>query len=381
MTTATTLPKYQQIFDTLRAAILDGEYGPGEKLPTEAVLVKQFKTSRITVGKAVRELQREGLVHRQAGSGTFVSEAATDARHLSFGLLIPDFGQTEIFNPICHGMASAPHSDGHSLIWCHSENTDEPGQKHQEALRVCRQLIERKVDGVFFAPFEQVDTDGAVNREITSLLDKARIPVVLLDRDISSYPSRSRYDLVGIDNRRVGFAVTDHLLSLGRKRIVFLTYREGVYSIGERINGYREAVSARGLPADSIRVEHLPAENEEATRVIKSLLESFRPDAFVCVNDRTAGGLMHHLLSSGVRIPEDVAVVGIDDVAYANLLPVRLTTMHQPCGEIGRTAVAAMLERIRNPGMTARTLLLDCHLVIRKSCGAESRSPHLRAAF
>jgi DNA-binding LacI/PurR family transcriptional regulator len=81
---------------------------------------------------------------------------------------------------------------------------------------------------------------------------------------------------------------------------------------------------------------------------------------------------MQGLLTLGGRIPEDFKIVGIDDVEYAKLLPVPLTTIHQPCREIGHAAMAAMFERIRHPNMLARDILLDCELVVRASCGSAS---------
>src|SRR5689334_10172615 len=88
-------PKYQRVFEELRREILMGKYKPGEKLPSEAELVERFGASRITVGRAVRDLQNLELVDRRAGSGTYVR--ASRAEGLSFGLLIPDLGRTEIF--------------------------------------------------------------------------------------------------------------------------------------------------------------------------------------------------------------------------------------------------------------------------------------------
>jgi DNA-binding LacI/PurR family transcriptional regulator len=92
-------------------------------------------------------------------------------------------------------------------------------------------------------------------------------------------------------------------------------------------------------------------------------------DAFVCSNDHVAGRLMLALLAKGRRIPQDARIVGIDDVSYAALLPVPLTTVRQPCGEIGKQALQVMLERLARPKMPAREVLLDCELVVRQSCG------------
>jgi len=101
-------------------------------------------------------------------------------------------------------------------------------------------------------------------------------------------------------------------------------------------------------------------------------METLKPEAIVGANDRSARHLMHGLIRLGYRVPEDVRIVGIDDVAYANLLPVPLTTVHQPCRQIGVAAVAAMLERVTNPDMPVRDILMDCRLVIRDSCGAKT---------
>ena len=97
-------------------------------------------------------------------------------------------------------------------------------------------------------------------------------------------------------------------------------------------------------------------------------------EAFVCANDRVAGRWMQMLLEHGVRIPHDERIVGIDDVNYASLLPVPLTTVHQPCREIGEAALRVMLERLERPKMAARDVLLDCSLVVRKSCGAKMQT-------
>src|ERR1700741_4125406 len=92
-------PKYQQILERIKEDILTGRYKEGEKLPSEAALVRKFATSRITVGRALRELRQVGLIERRAGSGTYVG-AQSDDGGLLFGLLIPNFSDTEIFAPI-----------------------------------------------------------------------------------------------------------------------------------------------------------------------------------------------------------------------------------------------------------------------------------------
>jgi GntR family transcriptional regulator of arabinose operon len=359
-------PKYRQILDRLARDIASGKYAPGQKLPSEAGLVRLFGASRITVGRAVRELKEQGLVQRIAGSGTYVRNRAADGSPL-FGLLIPDLGETEIFEPICQGMANAPKESEYALLW---GRTDMAGAtKEEQAWSLCQQFIERRVAGVFFAPLEITPKNGGTNGAIVKALDKAQIPVVLLDRCILPFPQRSRYDLVGINNRRAGYLATEHLVRQGCRRILFIADLSVTSTVEARIVGFREALLANGLAVEPRLIQCLAAIKNGA---LQKLFDEFRPEGFVCVNDRTAGRLMQGLLSFGGRIPQDFKVVGIDDVEYAKLLPVPLTTIHQPCREIGYAAMAAMFERIKHPNMLARDILLDCELVIRASCGSPS---------
>jgi GntR family transcriptional regulator, arabinose operon transcriptional repressor len=353
-------PKHQQIFDALSRDILNGRYAPGQKFPSEAALVTRFRVSRITVGRAVSDLQERGLVERFAGSGTYVKRPAeAPGKGLLFGLIIPDLGTTEIFEPICQGIANAPNAAGHALLWPQSTGAD--ASREHQALQLCEQCIAREVSGVFFAPLEMTPRATEINRRVVAALRKAGIPTVYLDRRPDDMAARDRCDLVSIDNQRAGFLATDHLLKCGVRRIGFLAYRGQASSVAGRVAGYRQALRHAG---DVIYVSADGELPEKAARF----------DAFVCSNDHIAGHAMLTLLAKGRRVPEDVRIVGIDDVMYASLLPVQLTTIHQPCGEIGNMALQVMLERIAHPKMAARDVLIDCELVVRQSCGCNVKN-------
>lgn len=361
-------PKYRKLFEKLKTDILAGRYKPGRKLPSEAALVTQTGNSRITVGRAIRELQNAGLVDRVAGSGTYVRDVSKDDRRPRlFGLLIPDLGETEIFEPICRGIANAPEAGEHALLWGHAE---EGAGKAQQAWALCQQYIARSVSGVFFAPLEfEIDADK-VNHRILRALSKARVPVILLDRRTSVAPERHRPDLVAINNRQAGYIATEHLIKLGCNRIAFLGYHGAAPTIADRMAGYREALAAHGLRPATDAVMDVRSGGELSL----SWSGRSRPDsldAFVCLNDRLAGQLMHIFRARKVRIPEDIRLVGIDDVSYASLLPVPLTTVRQPAREIGEAALRAMLDRVHRPDLPPRDILLDGELVVRRSCGAE----------
>jgi GntR family transcriptional regulator, arabinose operon transcriptional repressor len=357
---------YQQVFEAIKERILSGRYEPGQKLPSEANLLDEFATSRITVIRALRELQHHGLVQRRAGSGTYVTEGAAAQDSLLFGLLIPNLGETEIFGPICQGMAESSQRRKHALLW--GDTTPSPEGKETQTLDLCRQYVAKKVAGVFFAPLERTPQNDRINRAAVAVLVEAGIPVVLLDRSFLPYPKGSPYDLVAIDHRRAGFMATEHLLGLGCKRIAFVAYAHSASTVDARIAGYREALFISGVALEPGLVWKLKS-NDAGD--LGAIVEEHKPQAIVCANDRTAGQVMHTLIELGYRIPNDIRIVGIDDVQYASLLPVPLTTVRQPCREIGAAAVTAMLERIAAPETPRRDILLDCRLVVRESCGAQ----------
>ncbi|WP_348266446.1 GntR family transcriptional regulator [Edaphobacter paludis] len=356
-------PKYLQIIEGLRQNIEAGRYRNGARLPSEAELMRRFGVSRMTVVKAMQHLQQEGLLVRRAGSGTYASEGGSNQKPV-FGLIIPDLGRTEIFEPICQGMSASPNASGHSLSWGHSAAGE---SKEDEAEHLCEHYIEQRVTGVFFAPVEFGPRRDQVNRRVLKALRSARIPVVLLDRCVLDYPARSEYDIVGLDNRRAGYVMTDHLIRQGAKRVGFFAVEGSAETVDDRIVGYREALHASGMPVDPEMV--LRAEPTDAAMLSSRIAEK-KIDALLCANDLTAAHVMRTLLGLGMRIPNDIRIAGIDDVRYAELLPVPLTTLHQPCRDIGATAIATMLDRISNPHLPARSVLLNGSLVVRQSCGA-----------
>lgn len=354
-------PKYKQIYAQLRRALLTGEYAPGDKLPSENELVEEFGASRPTVSRALGQLEVDGLVERRAGSGTFV-RIQNRQEGFVFGLLIPGLGTTEIFEPICRGISIARVGGHHDLLW---GTTSSPGAAEEEqAEQLCEYYLKRRVSGVFFAPMELTDKKDEINQRITGALDDAQIPIVLLDRDICDYPKRSRYDLVGIDNRRAGFVVTEHLLDCGSKRIVFWGRPNSAPTVNARAQGYREALSAQfGTRQEDFVVIDDPSD----LGAVRELVAQRDPDAVVCANDYTAAQLMTSLSRLGLRVPEDIRVTGMDDIRYASMLQTPLTTIHQPCLELGAAALSAMLDRISHPTMPVRDFLVDFHLVVRQS--------------
>ena len=358
------IAKHRRVFEHLLKSIQSGQLKPGDRLPSEAELGRMFEASRITVAKAVLDLQRMGLVTRRPGAGTHVQKVQQAAGR-TFGLLIPELGLTEIFEPICHGMMRSPFARPDALLWGNSSSSVRETAK--EAEQLVHSFIVQKVAGVFFAPLELTREKEAVNRRIARALERAQIPVVLLDRCYMPYPERSAHDLVGVDNRRAGFVATSHLLAQKVRRLVFLGEPDTANTVDARITGFYEALRSYGISAERDAVWRGSPQDEG---FVKRMLDVARPEGIVCANDLTAARLMQLLLALGVRIPEEIRIVGMDDVKYASLLPVPLTTIHQDCAGIGAVAMATMLERLEHPELPVRDVLVPTRLVVRRSCGA-----------
>ncbi len=337
------------------------------RFPSEAQLVERFGVSRPTVARALRDLQDRGLVERRVGSGSFVRGPGTAEISRQFGLLIPGLGTTEIFEVICGELAGLARAHGYGVLWGGGQPRPKEAIGIDDAEALCDQFIRSQVAGVFFAPFEHTDRREAVNRGLVEKLHRAGLPVVLLDRDLGAFPTRSEFDLVGVDNFAGGYRLADHLLKLGCRNPVFAVRPQSASTVNARIAGAREAILDRDLPIPPAFVR---VGEPDDPKFANLLVARGKVDAVLCANDHVAALLLRSLERAGLRVPEDIRMVGFDDVRFATLLSVPLTTMHQPCRDIALVALRTMLDRIADPTMPSRGLTITPRLVVRESCGA-----------
>lgn len=358
--------KYKIVRDHIQNLIDTGELAIGDQLPTDAVLVEQFGVSRPTVARAMSDLVFAGVLERRAGAGSFVRGTPTVKQQSMIGLLIPGLGETEIFEPICSEIASICPRHHFNLIWGDMPLHDGSALA-EKSIALCRKYIEDKVTGIFWSPLELSDKMENTNQKIAEMLSEAKIAVIMLDRDFEHYPHRSKFDLVGIDNVRAGYAQTEHLLRHGVRKIVYFARRQSASTVRQRVHGFHMAKLDHGqktLGTDTVFGN--PSDPESIDELL-----ALKPEAVVCANDITAGLLMRSLLDRGIKIPSKIRIVGLDDVRYSNLFSVSLTTLHQPCRKIGNAAVAAMAQRIANPHTPPREIRLDFTLKVRESCGCK----------
>jgi LacI family transcriptional regulator len=357
----------------LATEIIAGKYRQTSRLPSEVQLVKRFGVSRPTVGRAMRDLQDQGLIERRAGSGTYVRAEgdrtkAAQSGLPQLGLIVPSIRHTEIFESICGELASLARVNDFGLWWGGSAHpVGETDMTVEEAEALCERFVERGVAGVFFVPFGHQSDRESANRRITERLRQARIPVVLLDRDIGAFPHRSALDLVGIDNFAGGYLLAEHLIKLGVRRLAYVVRPLTATTVDARIAGARMAMLAHGLEAlPSFVYSGDPMD----VKFVRSFAQAQQFEALLCTSDHLAARLLQTLNRLGIRVPKDLRLVGFDDVRFAGLLTVPLTTMEQPCRDIAITAFNALRDRLADPTLPPRTLMLTPRLVVRESCGA-----------
>src|ERR1039457_4767467 len=365
--------KHRTISRQLTTEIIAGKYGKTGRIPSEAQLVKRFGVSRPTVGRAMRELLEQGLIDRRPGSGTYIrlEKDRRQAAHPAIpqiGLMMPTMFHTEIFEPICGELASIARSNDYGL-WSGSNMSfiNEARMTAAEAEGLCGQFIEQGVAGVFFVPFEHQTDREATNQRITERLKQAGIPVVLIDRDIGIFPQRSEFDIVGVDNVAGGYLVADHLIKLGVRRMVYVKRPLTAPTVDSRIIGAQKAILDNGfdLPQPFVYLGE-PAD----VKFVKSFAQNQKIDAILCTNDHLAAELLQTLTRIGIRVPNDLRLVGFDNVRFASLLSTPLTTIEQPIRDIAITAFSALRERMTNSTLPPRSLILTPRLVVRESCGA-----------
>lgn len=375
-----------RVRETLAARIASGHYRAGEMIPPEMELCTEFGVSRITIRQAFEVLVRDGLVERFRGRGTFVTRNPTrrpvNARPLITVVLPNAIGS--FMAQLVGGIESGLRSRGYDLhLAIANDRLD-----HEASL--IRELVSRHVAGALVFT---CDTPGQVNPNCMEYLRvrEAGIPMLFIDRYLPPLP-------VGyvVTDGRVGMrSLVDHLLDQGYTRIGYMDHAIEATSVIDRRRGFQEAMAARGLaPECVIRVDR-PRENvddvELGYRAMKAYLErpqptvassfagagpaSRLPRALVGCNCYYAIGMFRALKEAGLRVPEDVAVVGFEDVPEAAVLEVPLTVFRAPTQEMGRAAAERLIDLIQSGGTGEETRIeLPGSLIVRESSVAGTRS-------
>jgi len=271
-------------------------------------------------------------------------------RHL-LGLIIPDI-QNPFFAEMARGVEDVAYANQFAVMLC---NSDEDLKKEAFYLDVMR---DESVDGIILPPIH--DRDPAVLKFAAS-----GMPMVSVDRSLANSP----IDQVEVDNRQGALEAIEHLIGLKHQRIGLITGSLNVSTSRERKAGYEQALMAHHLRLDErlIRV----GDNKQASgRVLAEelLALSNRPTALFVTNNLMAVGAIEAIHARKLRIPADVAIIGFDDLPWAEALDPPLTVVRQPAYEVGRSAVELLLRRLENRDAPAASLRLKPRLILRRSC-------------
>lgn len=355
--------KHLDIFQALKKDIAAKTFIDG-KLPCEAALCKRFGVARETLRRALRELVKQDLVSTRNGVGTFVTRRGARTSG-SLGLLIPDLSEVAYFARLKDELVRIARRVGYSIAFetVHASSLREATDSIR---RKARELAVRHVEGVIFRPLLDLRADKA-NHEVVRIFRNAGVPVVLVDSDIAGPGDRSDCDLVAVNNINAGRRIASHLLAHKYTRIAYLMPSHGLgpnANWRNRLFGVAGEIALHGL---SSGVQTLTLDPTNIATLRKALDNPCRIDAIVCGNDETALRLLASLQRIGMRVPEDIAVVGFDDMPLAATSIPPLTTIRQPTGEIARTALRTLLARIRYPNAAPREINVSAKLIVRQS--------------
>jgi len=284
-----------------------------------------------------------------------VARSLTLRRTHTLGIVIPDLMHS-FFVEIVAGLESIARTRDFGLLLCSS---NEDPQREREEIEMLRQ---RQVDGIVLA-----STNAAGNTDLLQRLGAVGIGLVMIDRD--DHPD-VRCDRVVTDDEMVGRLATGHLIEQGRRAIAHIAGPSIVHA-KRRADGYRAALKTHGVRGRAEWIARGGFMEADGYRAMKKLLGlKPRPDAVFAANDPAAIGAMKAIWNAGLRVPEDVAVVGAGDIALGDLLRVPLTTVSWSREELGKQAAELILDRIGpQPAEKFRRVVIPPRLVIRRSSG------------
>lgn len=265
---------------------------------------------------------------------------------------------TDLFYPVYVGLSEAIDAlaaeRGYQVLL---SSTHEDVTRERRAISV---LLERRVEGALVVP-------AGLDAESTAHLRGPRVPVVLVLRN----PIGPDVDFVGSDEAAAAGDAVRHLLALGHRRIGFVHEGRPILTLASRLDGYRAAMRAAGVAPSPDWAVTVPFSAEGAYRgTLERLRRPDRPTALLLQSDLLAPGVLAAAREAGLRVPQDLAVVGSGDHYFAPFLETPLTTIRRPEREIAVAAVSRLLERIADPGGAPRQIVIPSALVVRRSCGA-----------
>lgn len=274
-------------------------------------------------------------------------------RSAIIGVSVPEI-QLSFYPEIIKGIEVVLKGKGYRLILWDSEGTREG------LLKALDTFHDYMVEGIILVP-----VPGKEKRRINKALKDSSIPYVFVDEYIDP-----KANFVVTDDVEGGKRATSHLISLGHKRIAHFSGPMEDFSASARLSGYKKALEEAEIKFDRKLLFQDDYILEGGYKCAEKFLSSnFSATAIFCANDAVAIGCMKLLLSRGINIPRDIAIVGYGNINYTDFLKIPLTTISQPAREMGRVSANILLERINGKKKQSRQIFLKTGLIIRESSG------------
>jgi GntR family transcriptional regulator of arabinose operon len=357
--------RHRKMYHALREQIVGGRFRVNEKLPSENELTVTFGVSRITVMRALSDLQNDGYIWRKQGVGSFI-KSPTEIK-CTLGLLIPGIGRNineSIFPSVQSQITKLTSKLGWQVLLGDAEVPSDMDATSSMPVEVARRLVSHGVNAVAFFPFGMTSRGAAYNHNVLSVFTSANVPVVLVGADIVEYPNRSDYDVIALDDQHAGFLLGQHLLAQGCKCVAFVGLANRSPSRSLRLAGLRASLD-RAKGTQLVEVNFIKDGRE--SKDIPAVIKKNSCDAVVAENDETAALTMNYLLNAGLKIPEKIKVCGFDNAPIAELLPVPLTSVAQPAEALANELIRSLRTRIEAPALPGRWIRLHGNLIVRKS--------------
>jgi len=281
-----------------------------------------------------------------------LARSLVSSRSFTIGLILPDI--TNPYYPeIAAGIEKASLEGGYGLLLC---NTNGDMKRERKYVQL---LAERRVEGILIAP-----TSEEGSEEESGIL--SNLPIVY----VSNAPVRTSHSAVLIDNIRGGYIATKHLIDCGYSTLGFIGVQEEGMRDNERFEGYKNALERHGMNVDFDMCRFGTFRQKSGYELIREMIKGGTvPRALFVENDNLAIGVLHGLKDSGIRVPQDIAVIGFDDIAYSSYPEVQLSTIRQPKDKMGKLAARLLIDEIESEERDSgpRTVIVEPELMVRST--------------
>lgn len=353
------VPLYRQLKKIIKTQIETNQKKPGDSIPSEKELCELYGISQITARKAIFELVNEGMLFRVPGKGTFIVEPKPGAKSPlktkteNIGFIIsqehhPVFSNS-FYSLVFNGAEEESRSQGYNLFY---QTVDENSMSDLMSFKLIK---EKKVDGLLLV--------GEMNHDFILKLREKEIPLVLVDHWIQGID----LDAIVTDNVNSAFEAVNYLIDLGHRTIGFVSASFQYETFNERFKGYKLALQKHNLEYNENFLQiNVPWSGYGV--MDKILARKVFPTAIFACNDLIAIRIMTAIQDRNLKIPDDISVIGFDDIDLSSQIYPALTTLRVHKEEMGSLAVKRLIQGINDKERVPKKTVLPTELVTRKSC-------------